>query len=410
MENPRRRAHRAGPGVRVPARRHHGHRPAGAPAGAAAPGCAGRPAAQRSRVLRDPRSQRPRLHQRIQRHVLRREDRRHRDHPERCPAGDRRGRPPVAHAGAVGPDSQSRRAEGGQGHQHHHVPAAVRGLRFRLEAGGDTRGHGLPCCRPRRQAGAREARGPGGPEPRVPAVPVLRAHVPGRRQARDLPALSDGADTHQAGRHEDPAVRGLLDLRRPGPERVRGGPAGGDGADVGPGAGGRRTPRHHQSGLRRPPVARRAQSRPERLVHRPVAAAAEGDGEGGGVGRQPERHPELDAEAGRRLLAGRLPPGAEEGGRDRTGPERHGARDRVPLRGDAGRRTGGTDEGHGPGVGLVPAVQVRHGRLQHGEPPRALLHPVRDAEDGDVPDWPERVRHDLASRPPTCGSRSRWTT
>ena len=41
-------------------------------------------------------------------------------------------------------------------------------------------------------------------------------------------------------------------------------------------------------------------------------------------------------------------------------------------------------------------VQVRHGRLQHGEPARALLHPVRDAEDRDVPDWPECVRHDLA--------------
>ena len=123
---------------------------------------------------------------------------------------------------------------------------------------------------------------------------------------------------------------------------------------------------------------------------------AEGDGEGGGVGGPPERHPELDADPGRRLLAGRLSPVAEEGGGHRTRRERHGPRDRVPLRGDARRHAGRAAEGEGPALGLVPPVQVRHGGFQRREPPRAVLHPVRAAEDGDVPDRPERVRHHLA--------------
>ena len=54
----------------------------------------------------------------------------------------------------------------------------------------------------RRQAGAREARGPGGAQPRVPAVEVLRADVPRGRQARHLPALS-----HRARRRPSPATR-----------------------------------------------------------------------------------------------------------------------------------------------------------------------------------------------------------
>ena len=41
---------------------------------------------------------------------------------------------------------------------------------------------------------------------------------------------------------------------------------------------------------------------------------------------------------------------------------------------------------------------------------RPVLHPVRQAEDRDVPDRPERVRHHLARRRRTSGSRSRWTT
>ena len=257
-------------------------------------------------------------------------------------------------------------------------------------------GTGVPRRRLRRQAGAREARGPGGAQPRVPAVDVLRADVPRGRQARDLPALSHRADRDQVGRHEDPPVRGLLDVRRPGPERVRGGPPGGRRQDVRPRARGPRAPHRDSVPLRRPPVARRAQPRPERLVHRPLAADGEDDGKGGGMAGPPERHSELDADAGHRLLAGRLSPDAEEGGGHRARSERHGPSDRVPVRGDRRRRAGRAAEGEGPALGAVPPVQVRHGGLQRREPARPLLHPVRQAADRDVPDRPERLRHHLA--------------
>ena len=52
--------------------------------------------------------------------------------------GHRRRGPPVADARAVGPDPEGGRAEGRQGHQHHHVRAALRGLRLRL-AGSSSR-------------------------------------------------------------------------------------------------------------------------------------------------------------------------------------------------------------------------------------------------------------------------------
>ena len=103
---------------------------------------------------------------------------------------------------------------------------------------------------------------------------VLRAHVPRRRQARDLPALSHRADRDQTRRHEDPPVRGLLDVRRSGPERVRGGPARGRPDKtlvLAPEDPERRIT--HRGRVRRAPAARRAQPRPERLVHRPIAAA-----------------------------------------------------------------------------------------------------------------------------------------
>ena len=211
-----------------------------------------------------------------------------------------------------------------------------------------------------------------------------------------FPRYPTGPTLSQVGRHEDPAVRGLLDVRRSGPERVRGGPARGRGQDVRARSRGSRAPGHHRGRVRRTPAARRAQSRPERLVHRPIAAAGQRDGEGGGVGGPPQRHPELDADPGRRLLAGRVSPVAEEGGGHRTGRERHRPRDRVALRGDRRRHAGRAGEGEGPALGPVPQIQVRHGGFQRREPSRAVLHPVRAAEDRDVPDRPERVRHDLA--------------
>ena len=169
-----------------------------------------------------------------------------------------------------------------------------------------------------------------------------------------------------------------------------------DREDVRPRAGGSRAPRHDQGPLRRPPASRRTQPRPERLVHRPFAAGDEGDGEGGGVAGPPEHHPELDADAGRRLLAGRLSPDAEEGGGRRARHERHGAPDRVALRGDGRRLDGRAAEGERPALGPLPPIQVRHGRLQRRQQARPVLHPVRQAEDRDVPDRPERVRHHLA--------------
>ncbi len=136
----------------------------------------------------------------------------------------------------------------------------------------------------------------------------------------------------------------------------------------------------------------------------------EGDRESGGMGGPPERHPELDAGPGHRLLAGRLSPRAEESGGHRARRERHAPPDRVPLRGDARRHARPAAGVEGSAMGLVPPVQVRHGGFQCREPPRPVLHPV--------PAGKERRRSRLArtsttpsgTRRRTSGSRSRWTT
>ncbi len=47
-------------------------------------------------------------------------------------------------------------------------------------------------------------------------------------------------------------------------------------------------------------------------------------------------------------------------------------------------------------LGLVPEVQVRHGGLQRRRPPRPVLPPVRQPEDGGVSDRPARLRRRLA--------------
>ena len=296
--------------------------PAPSPRGAEAAGGA---APERQGVLRDARAQRARLHQPVQRHVLRREDRRHRDHPARRADVHRRSGPTVADAGAVGPDPEAGRPEGRQGHQHHHVRDALRGVRFRLPAGRDARGIGLPRRHLRRQAGPGEARGSGGAQPRVPAVQVLRAHLPRRRQARHLPALPDRDDEDQVRRDEDPPVRGLQHLRRSRSQRVRRSRPGCCGQDVRPRTRGSRAPRHDPGPLRRPPASRRKEPLPERLVHRPFAAGDEDDREGGGVAGPPERHPGLDADPGHPVLASRLSPDAEEDRGRRARHERHGA-------------------------------------------------------------------------------------
>ena len=72
--------------------------------------------------------------------------------------------------------------------------ASLRGLRLRLAPRRDAGRRGLQGRRLPRQARARRARRPRGPQPRVPALAVLGAHVPGGRQARHLPALPGRPD------------------------------------------------------------------------------------------------------------------------------------------------------------------------------------------------------------------------
>ena len=238
---------------------------------------------------------------------------------------DRRRGPPVAHAGAVGPDPEGRRPEGGQGHQHDHLHCCATKPSTSTRSWSSRPRARLPRRRHVDKPVPEKLEGRAGLNLEFLPSRLLRADVPRGRQARHLPAIPDRADGDQASRHEDPPVRGLLHVRRPRPERVRRSPSVRHGQDVRPRARGSRAPRHHPGRLRRPPTARRPQPLPERLVHRPVAAGDEDDGEGGRVGRASERHSELDAHPGDPVLAGRLPSGREEDGDRRTRRERHGA-------------------------------------------------------------------------------------
>lgn len=158
---------------------------------------------------------------------------------------------------------------------------------------GDRRGLSGPGGGVRGQAGAREARRAGRPQPRSSCRRAFRADLPGRRQARDLPALPDRTDRDQAGAtRRSPSSRGhrpsttgaaTSTSRRSWPPARRSCSSRGS-----------RAPRRHQGRQRRAAAPRRAQPRPERLVHRPVAAGHEDDGEGGRMGGRPERGPELD--------------------------------------------------------------------------------------------------------------------
>ncbi len=258
----------------------------------------------------------------------------------------------------MGPDPDARRAEAGQGGGHDHLRAAVPGLRLRLAARRYARGHGLPHRRLPRQAAPGEARGAGGAQPGVPAVAILRADLPRGRPARHLPAPSRRADAGRACRHEDRPVRELLDLRRSRAEPVPGARAAGRGHDARPGARGPRAPGGDPEPLRSASALRRPQPGPERLARGAVAAARQGDGKGGGMAGPPERPPELDADPGHRLLAGRLPPLAEEGGCRRAGRERHPPGDRLPVRGGGRRPARRAPEAEGRALGLVPQVHA----------------------------------------------------
>ena len=359
---------------------------------------AGRIAAQRSRVLRDARPQRPRLHQPVQRHVLRREDRRHRDHPARRPDGHRRGGPPVAHAGAVGPDPQGDRPEGGQSHKHDHVSCC-----------GTRRSTSTPgwSSRPKARASAspststsrcpRNSRGGRGSTSsscrrNSSSARTSRTASPGSSRA-----IPRGRHVSKSGRHEDP--RSSRATRRStigaGTTTWRSGrwPWAGRSCSL---------PRIPSAGITIEAASGELQLLDGRnlaqngwfIVRSLLQANATGKVAEWVV--RPQRHPELDADPGRRLLAGRVSPVAEEGGGHRTGRERHRPRNRIALRGDRRRHAGRAGEGEGPALGPVPPIQVRHGGFQRREPSRAVLHPVRAAEDRDVPDRPERVRHDLA--------------
>ena len=73
----------------------------------------------------------PWLHEPVQRHVFRPEDGRHRDHSERCAAGHRRGRAPVADARAVGPDRRLSNGRSTRPRRRSRACCAVRGVRLR---------------------------------------------------------------------------------------------------------------------------------------------------------------------------------------------------------------------------------------------------------------------------------------
>ncbi len=198
---------------------------------------------QRQAVFRDARPQRLRLHEPVQRHVLRREDGRHRDHPARRANRDRRRRAPHPDARAVGSDPEARRSQGRSGDEHDHLHDALRGVRLRLAPRRHSGRRGVQGHGVRRQASAGRARRPRRAESRVRAGTLLGAHVSDRRQARHLPALSSGPDDVAAGREEDPAVRGVLDVRPARTSRLHRGAAADVGNDAGDGARGSRAPR-----------------------------------------------------------------------------------------------------------------------------------------------------------------------
>ena len=284
--------------------------------------------AERTRVPREARRERAGVQQRVQRHVLRREVVGHLPDPPRGQDDHRRRRPAEPRARAVGPDPEARRPEGRRGARDHRGRAAVRGLRLRLPRGRQAGRPGVLDGRLPRQAGPAAAGRPGRAQPGVPAVPVLRAHLPDGRQARPLRPLSLGADVGQAGGHEGPPVRGLHDLRGPRTQGVRRARSRRHREDAGARARGPGAARDHPGGRRRAAADRRAQRRAERLVRRPLDPPGQGHGQGGGVVRAAACHPGLEARPRDRLLAGGLPPRAEEGGGRRARPPRRAPGDR----------------------------------------------------------------------------------
>ena len=187
--------------------------------------------AQRQAALREAGPRRPRLHERVQRHVLRREDGRHRAHSPRRPDGHWRRRPSESDARAVGPDSEGREPQSRSKVEHHPGDASLRAVRFRLARRGHSgrrrlQDRGIP-----RPTSAGQSRRPRGTQPRILAVAVLGAHLPDGRQAGHLPALSGGPDHVPSAREEAPAVRGALHVRSPRPRGLRRGPPGRRGED-----------------------------------------------------------------------------------------------------------------------------------------------------------------------------------
>ena len=263
----------------------------------------------------------------------------------------------------------------------------------------------------RRQAGPREARGPGRAQPRVPAVEVLRADVPRGRQARHLPALSHGAD-----RRSSPATRRSASSRATRRSTIAAGTSTwrptrwptGKTLVLAPEDPERRVTIQALSGELQLLDGRNLAQNGWFIVRSLLPAKATGK-----VAEWVVR-PNVIPNWTRTPVIGFSQVGYHPAQKKvaviELDAERHGPRDGVALRGDGRRRAGRAAEGEGPALGPVPPVQVRHGGLQRRQPPRPVLHPVRQAEDGDVPDRPGRLRHHLARRPRTSGSRSRWTT
>ena len=127
----------------------------------------------------------------------------------------------------------------------------------------------------------------------------------------------------------------------------------------------------------------------------------EGDGQGRRVVRPSPHHRGLEARPGHRLLAGRLPPRAEEGRGDRAGPERHAPRRRrrvFEVTADGRDRRAAEGEGRAAGA-RTSATTTRP--FDFSAVQRTGLYFIQYGEQRtrDLPHRPAGVRGHLAPDP-----------
>ena len=226
-----------------------------------------------------------------------------------------------------------------------------------------------------------------------------------------FPRYPTGPTVTKPGNTKITPVRGLLDLRRPGPERVRRGPARGHGADAGPRSRGSRTPRQHPRRVGRDSSCSTAATSP-----RTAGSSSDRCCTTKTTGKVAEWvvRPNVIPNWTRTPVIGFSQAGYHPTQKKVAIIELDQNDMALPAASlfevTARRHAGRTAEGEGPALGPVPPVQVRHGGLQRGEPPGALLHPVRRRR------RPRRSRSartcttPSGTRPRTSGSRCRWTT